>query len=73
MLAGGEFNVYKDKWRDMEVNYYMEPKYAVYAKQIFGNTPEMIEFFSKKLGYTYPWDKYSQIVVREFVSGAIFS
>ena len=71
MLAGGDFKIYKDKWRDMEVNYYMEPEYANYAKQIFGNTPEMIEFFSKKLGYTYPWDKYSQIVVREFVSGAM--
>lgn len=71
MLAGGNFKIYKDKWRDMEVNYYMEPEFAPYAKQIFGNTPEMIEFFSKKLGYTYPWDKYSQIVVREFVSGAM--
>lgn len=71
LLAGGEFSIYKDKWRDLEVNYYMEPKYAPYAKQIFGNTPEMIEFYSNKLGFTYPWDKYSQIVVREFVSGAM--
>lgn len=71
LLAGGDFSVYKDKWRDLEVNYYMEPKYAPYAKQIFGNTPEMIEFYSNKLGFTYPWDKYSQIVVREFVSGAM--
>jgi aminopeptidase N len=71
MLAGGKFSVYKDKWRNMEVNYYMEPKYAPNAKLIFGNTPEMIEFFSNKLGVSYPWDKYSQIVVRDFVSGAM--
>jgi aminopeptidase N len=71
MLAGGKFTVYRDKWRNMEVNYYMEPKYAANAKLIFGNTPEMIEFFSNKLGVTYPWDKYSQIVVRDFVSGAM--
>jgi aminopeptidase N len=31
----------------------------------------MIEFFSRKLGVDYPWDKYSQIVVRDFVSGAM--
>ncbi len=71
MMAVGEFAVVKDKWRNLEVNYYVEPKYESTAKQIFGNTPEMMEFFSQKLGVDYPWDKYSQIVVRDFVSGAM--
>ncbi len=70
-LAGGKFTIYKDKWRNMEVNYYMEPKYAPYAKLIFGKTPEMIEFFSNRLGVPYAWDKYAQIVVRDYVSGAM--
>lgn len=71
MMAVGEFHVTKDDWRGKEVSYYVEPAYAPYAKLIFGNTPEMIEFFSNKLGVAYPWDKYSQIVVRDFVSGAM--
>lgn len=71
MLAGGPFKIYKDKWRNKEVNYYTEAAYAPYAKEIFGNTPEMIEFFSKKLGVEYPWDKYSQIIIRDYVSGAM--
>ncbi len=71
MMAIGEFAVIKDKWRNIEVNYYVEPEYAKYAKMIFGNTPEMLEFFSKKLGVDYPWEKYSQVVVRDFVSGAM--
>jgi len=71
MMAVGDFKIYKDKWRDKEVNYYLEPAYAPYAKQIFGHTPEMMEFFSKKLGVDFPWNKYSQIVVRDFVSGAM--
>lgn len=70
-FAVGEFGEYKDKWRDKEVNYYLEQKYAPYAKAIFGNTPEMMEFYSQKLGIDYPWDKYAQVVVREFVSGAM--
>lgn len=70
MMAVGDFKIYKDKWRNKEVNYYLEPAYAPYAKQIFGNTPEMIEFYSKILGVDFPWQKYSQIVVRDFVSGA---
>lgn len=71
MLAVGNFTITKDKWRDKEVNYYTEPANADMAKLVFGNTPEMMEFFSKKLGVDYPWDKYSQIVVRDFVSGAM--
>ncbi|MBB6130299.1 M1 family metallopeptidase [Mucilaginibacter lappiensis] len=71
MMAVGDFKIYKDKWRDKEVNYYLEPKYAPYAKEIFGFTPEVIEFYSKTLGVDYPWNKYAQIVVRDYVSGAM--
>lgn len=71
MLAVGNFTITKDKWREKEVNYYTEPAYASTARLVFGKTPEMMEFFSKKMGVEYPWDKYSQIVVRDFVSGAM--
>lgn len=71
MMAVGEFAIVKDKWRDKEVNYYVEKEYEPYAKAIFGNTPEMIEFFSTKLGVPFAWNKYSQIVVRDYVSGAM--
>jgi aminopeptidase N len=72
MIAVGNFQVVKDDWRDsVEVSYYLEPEYAPYARMIFGNTPEMIEFFSRRLGVDFAWPKYSQIVVRDFVSGAM--
>ena len=71
MMAVGDFKIYHDKWRGKDVDCYLEPKYAPYAKQIFGNTPEMMEFYSKTLGVDYPWNKYAQIVVRDYVSGAM--
>ena len=71
MMAIGEFSIVKDKWRDKEVNYYVEKEYEPYAKNIFGNTPEMLEYFSNKLGVPYVWNKYSQVVVRDYVSGAM--
>jgi len=71
MIAAGSFSIIKDEWRDKEVSYYMEPGFAQNAKLIFGNTPEMLEFFSEKTGVDYPWEKYSQIVVRDFVAGAM--
>lgn len=71
MMAVGDFKIYRDKWRDKPVDYYLEAKYAPYAKDIFGLTPEMMEFYSKTLGVDYPWNKYAQIVVRDYVSGAM--
>ncbi|WP_139923028.1 M1 family aminopeptidase [Hymenobacter sp. DG01] len=71
MMAVGDFKITKDTWRGKEVSYYLEPKYAPFAKQIFGNTPEMLEFFSQRLGVDYAWNKYAQVVVRDYVSGAM--
>ncbi len=70
-MGVGEFNITKDTWNGLEVNYYVEPEFAPEAKTIFENTPEMITYFSNITGIPYPWDKYSQIVVRDFVSGAM--
>lgn len=76
MMGVGEFKVVKDFFTrkdgsKMEVNYYVEPEWEQSAKAIFGETPKMIEYFSKLLDIEYPWDKYHQIVVREYVSGAM--
>ncbi|MDQ3393184.1 MAG: M1 family metallopeptidase [Bacteroidota bacterium] len=71
MMAIGEYAIVKDTWNNIEVDYYVEPEYKQYAKSIFGNTPEMMSFFSEKLKYPFPWPKYSQVVVRDFVSGAM--
>ena len=71
MMAIGKYAIIKDQWRDIEVSYYVEPEYEAYASQIFGNTPEMLQFYSDLLGVVYPWDKYAQVVVRDFVSGAM--
>jgi aminopeptidase N len=71
MVAVGEFAIVKDYWEGIEVSYYVEPAYEPYARAIFGNTPEMLTFFSDLLGYKYPWAKYAQVVVRDFVSGAM--
>lgn len=70
-MGVGEYAIVKDKWKNIPVDYYIEKAYEPYAKQIYGNTPEMIEFFSKKMDYDYPWAKYAQISGRDYVSGAM--
>lgn len=71
MFAIGDFRIVRDSWRDKPVHYYVEPAYEAYASMMFRHTPEMMEFFSRITGVAYPWDKYHQIVVRDYVSGAM--
>jgi len=70
-MGVGDYAVIKDHWKGKEVNYYVEPEFAPVAKKIFGNTPEMMSYFSKITGVEYPWNKYAQITGRDYVSGAM--
>lgn len=71
MIAVGEFAVVKETWENIPLEYYVEPAYKADAKKIFNHTPEMLAFFSKITGVKYPWQKYSQVIVRDYVSGAM--
>lgn len=71
MIAAGPFARVTETWKDIPLEYYVDKPYAAYAKEIFNHTPEMLSFFSEKLGLKYPWKKFSQIIVRKYVSGAM--
>lgn len=70
-MGVGDYAIVKDSYKGKEVNYYVEKEYEKVAKTIFGYTPEMMAFYSKITGIDYPWVKYSQIVGRDYVSGAM--
>lgn len=70
-MGVGDYAIVKDNYKGKEVSYYVEKPYASVARKIFGNTPQMIAFYEKILGVDYPWNKYDQIVGRDYVSGAM--
>ncbi len=70
-MGVGDYIIVKDSYKGKEVNYYVEKEYATVAKRIFGETPAMIGFFESYTGVPFPWVKYSQIVGRDYVSGAM--
>lgn len=71
MFAIGKFSIIKDSWHGKEVNYFVEPAFATNAKQIFKNSTEMLDCYSEKTGVPFPWNKYDQVIVRDYVSGAM--
>ncbi len=70
-MGVGDYAIVKDSYKGKEVAYYVEKEYAPVARKIFGNTPEMMGFYTQVTGVEYPWVKYDQIVGREYVSGAM--
>ncbi|MEO5966708.1 MAG: M1 family metallopeptidase, partial [Ferruginibacter sp.] len=70
-MGVGEFTIVKDSYKGKEVSYYVDKKNAPYARGVFGETPEMIKFFEEKLNVPYVWPKYSQMVGKDYVSGAM--
>ncbi|MEJ7828789.1 MAG: M1 family metallopeptidase [Segetibacter sp.] len=70
-MGVGDFAIVKDSYKGKEVSYFVEKPFEKVARKIFGLTPEMMAFYSLKLNFEFPWPKYSQIVGRDYVSGAM--
>lgn len=70
-LAVGEFAEIKDKWQKTPVVYYIEKDRVEDAQRSMGKTPRMMEFLSQKYGYDYPYPKYAQVCVDDFIFGGM--
>ncbi len=70
-LVAGELARTTDRWRDVELEYFVPPDRAEDAARTFERTPRMIELFSELTGVPYPYPKYAQVVVAEFIFGGM--
>jgi aminopeptidase N len=70
-LAVGRFTEIADSWNGKPVTYYVEQGFEDSARLSMGKTPQMIEFFSEKFGYPYPFPKYAQVCVADFIFGGM--
>ncbi|HVE11884.1 MAG TPA: M1 family aminopeptidase [Elusimicrobiota bacterium] len=68
-LVVGRFAEVRERWEDVDVLYYCERGREEDAKRGFRKTIPAMDFFSKKLGVSYPYPKYAQIAVAEFPGG----
>jgi len=70
-LVVGDFVEIQDEWDGIPVIYYVEPQDSAKAKRSFAKTPDMIRFFSEKIGIRYPYEKYAQTTIRGFMWGGM--
>jgi aminopeptidase N len=71
MVAIGDFNVSKLDLGDVEGFLY----YPTYADSsvvdVFSRTGQMINYFEELFEMDYPWPSYNQIIVKDYISGAM--
>jgi aminopeptidase N len=69
-LVVGQFAIVKEEG-PVPLFYYVPPKRKEEVARTFGRTREMLDFFSRRFGIDYPWEKYAQVVAEQFTSGGM--
>lgn len=69
-LVAGPFSEVAQAGR-VSAFYYVLPGREADGERAFGKTPQMLEVFEKRIGVPYPFARYSQIAVSEFIFGGM--
>jgi aminopeptidase N len=72
MLGIGKYNIKKTKSaRGVPMNLYYYPEYVDRAEPTYRYSEMMVDFLEQETGVNYPWESYSQIMVQDFLYGAM--
>ncbi|HEV2037667.1 MAG TPA: M1 family metallopeptidase, partial [Candidatus Eremiobacteraceae bacterium] len=69
--VAGEFSGHTDMLQEVPISYYVVPGRETDGERSFGKTPKMVKFFSDRIGVPYPYAKYAQIAVADFIFGGM--
>lgn len=70
-VVAGDFEVYEQEWDGIPIRSYVPRGRLADAARSFQKTPEMMAYFSERIGLRYPWPKYAQICVDEYMWGGM--
>jgi aminopeptidase N len=70
-IVAGPLTVLHDTWRGVPVDYWVSPDTVDATWRTFGETPSMIEIYSRVLGVNFPWAKYAQAIIPDFTYGGM--
>ncbi len=71
MLAIGKYTVIRENAGAVPLEYYVYPHAVEDARICFRETADIMRFFNEKIGFPYPWEKYAQVLIHEFVVGGM--
>src|SRR5438445_37776 len=68
-LVAGYFKKLEDKAGNTPLAFYTPPSESQAASNSFHTTKDTMEFFNEEIGVPYPWPKYDQLCLNDFVAG----
>jgi aminopeptidase N len=70
-LVAGYFKKLETNHKNVPLAFYTPPSEINEAATSFRDTAEIMEFFEQEIGVPYPWPKYDQVCVNDFVAGGM--
>ncbi|OFV98845.1 MAG: hypothetical protein A3H28_00370 [Acidobacteria bacterium RIFCSPLOWO2_02_FULL_61_28] len=71
-VVAGKFEKYGERAGDVPLEYYVPPGTGRdKALRTFAETPAGLRFFADRIGLPYPYPKYSQVTVQDFIFGGM--
>ncbi len=70
-VVAGEFVGRTSQADGVPVSWYVHPGRLAEGERSFGKTPRMLKFFGERIGVRYPYVKYAQIAVSDFIFGGM--
>ena len=72
MLGIGHYAIKQTKSaHGVPMNLYYYPEFADRAEATYRYSEQMVDFLERQTGFAYPWESYSQIMVQDFLYGAM--
>ena len=72
-LCAGPLDIKEAKWEGVQLLYVVPKGKGNLIDDSFGDTPDMLSFFSKRTGVKYAWPKYAQNAMYDFGGGNVNS
>ncbi len=70
-MVAGYFEKLETQYRGIPLGFYTPPSQSAQAANSFEGTADMMAFYEQEIGIPYPWNKYDQAVVEDFVAGGM--
>lgn len=70
-LVAGYFKTLEKKHRDVPLRFITQPSLIEHAANSFADTEQIMEFYEQEIGLNFPWNKYDQITIVDFMWGGM--
>lgn len=71
MLAAGDYLVTHDTVDGIPLEYWSYPDMPDRVRPTFARTPDVMRYLVNLLGVPYPWEKYGQVMIADFMYGGM--